>query len=63
MIKYRLSGELKIQLEKEDCITEGRRIDFIYPIQINGLGYSFEQFLEKKNGLQNVIKEYIDKEI
>ena len=63
MIKYKLSGELKIEMEDEKDFSSGRKISFIYPVQINGLGYSFEQFLEKKNELQNVIKEFMDREI
>ena len=63
MIKYKVSGELKIELIKEGDFTPAGRIGYIYPIEFSGLGYSFEQFLNKKNELQNVIKEFIDKGI
>lgn len=63
MIKYKLSGDLKIEMVEEGNYSLGSKISFIYPVQISGLGYSFEQFLKKKNDLQNVIKNFMDKEV
>lgn len=61
MIKYKMSGELKVEMVEENNFKEGNKISYIYPINFSGLGYSFEQFLNKKNELQNVIKEFMDK--
>lgn len=61
MIKYKMSGGLKIEMVEEGNYSLGSRITYIYPIDFSGLGYSFEQLLKKKNELQNVIKEFMDR--
>lgn len=61
MIKYKMSGDLKIEMVEEGICSPGSRITYIYPIDFSGLGYSFEQLLKKKNELQNVIKEFMNR--
>jgi hypothetical protein len=61
MIKYKLTGELKIELQDENDYSPKGKLGITYPINISGLGYNFNHFVEKRNELQNVIKEFIDR--
>lgn len=61
MIKYKLTGELKIELQDENDYSPKGKLGITYLINISGLGYNFNHFVEKRNELQNVIKEFIDR--
>lgn len=59
MIKYKLSGELKIETVNERNYSDV--INFSYPINCSGLLYNRDKLLEKKIELEKVIKEVIEK--
>lgn len=60
MIKYKLSGEIKIETVNEKNYSDV--INFSYPINCIGLLYNRNSLLDKKEELEKVIKEVIEKD-
>ena len=65
MLRYRVSGEIIIETEDTLNDTKGRQFIMQFPIGFSGDKYSFnlQQFINKRNQLQEIIKQFIEREL
>ena len=65
MLRYRVSGEIIIETEDTLNDTMGRQFTMQFPISFSGDKYRFnlQQFINKRNMLQEILKEFMEREL